>query len=63
MQDSIEKLQPLSGEVAGASNSQAVAIFKMDDEKAADEKEKKSEKKEKDNQRFALYINVRISKC
>lgn len=63
MQDSIEKLQPLSGEVAGASNSQAVEIFKMDDEKAADEKEKKSEKKEKDNQRFALYINVRISKC
>ncbi|VDP18057.1 unnamed protein product [Onchocerca flexuosa] len=64
MQNSTEKLQPLSGVVAGASNSQAIEnLSKTEDEKIITDKEKKK----KDNQRFRYgnytrYYGNRIEK-
>ncbi|KAK6103487.1 Bicoid-interacting protein 3 (Bin3) family protein [Brugia pahangi] len=67
MQDSTEKLQPSFGTVPGASHSQAVEICKVEDEKIADEKKKKVEKKARDNQRFRYgnytrYYGSRLEK-
>lgn len=61
MQDSTDKLELSSGAVTAVSNAQAVDIFEKDGEKTSDEQRKKLEKKEKDNQRFAIF-HVRILK-
>ncbi|KAM3719474.1 putative RNA methyltransferase Y17G7B.18 [Dirofilaria immitis] len=67
MQESIGKLQPSSGAMAGVSNSQTVEIFKTEEEKTVDDKEKKSEEKRKNNQKFRYgnytrYYGSRIEK-
>ncbi|MCP9261648.1 7SK snRNA methylphosphate capping enzyme [Dirofilaria immitis] len=65
--ESIGKLQPSSGAMAGVSNSQTVEIFKTEEEKTVDDKEKKSEEKRKNNQKFRYgnytrYYGSRIEK-